>query len=183
MTFQVRYLIGVPRNIKSLEGKLIEIPLTQGQVALIDDEDWDLVKGYKWFAFKMCNTYYAATSQHGGKRPRTLFMHRLIMGANYEQRVDHRNRNGWDNRKDNLRFSSVSENAMNKVSSKGNSMYKGVCWDRGKWKASIAINGVNFHIGRFNSEEVAARAYDEKAKEMFGEFVLLNFKGSLNPEV
>jgi hypothetical protein len=163
---------------------LVEVSLTQGRIAIIDDEDWDLIKDYKWFAFKMCNTYYAVTNYYKEDRSRKLLlMHRLILDAQPGQRIDHKNRNGCDNRKENLRFASVAENAMNKESHTGTSIYKGVCWDRGKWKSSIATGRKSFHLGRFVSEKEAAKAYDKKAIELFGDFAKLNIQNSLNPGV
>jgi len=88
------------------------------------------------------------------------------------------NRDRLDNRKANLRFASSAENARNSSGPRSStSRYKGVSWytDYGKWRAAIGHNGRFRHIGYFSSEEDAARAYDEKARELFGDFAATNF--------
>lgn len=104
-------------------------------------------------------------------------MHRLIMEAKQQQKVDHINGDGLDNRKENLRFATTSENAMNKCSTKNkSSSYKGVSWYKRykKWQAQIKFKGKSIYIGIFDTEIEAAKAYDNKAKELFGEFAKLN---------
>ncbi len=95
-----------------------------------------------------------------------------------DKHIDHRNRNGLDNRKKNLRGCTRSQNYANCPAPKTNkSGFKGVRWDktRNKWKAEISLNDKNLHIGRFLNIEDAIRAYDRKAIELFGEFAYLNF--------
>jgi hypothetical protein len=105
---------------------MIEILLTQGQVALIDDEDYNLVSNYNWYANKDGRTFYAATKiRQKGKRT-TISMHRIIMGAKIGQQIDHTNGNGCDNRKENLRFCTNSQNQQNRHNQlRGTSNYKG----------------------------------------------------------
>jgi hypothetical protein len=111
-------------------------------------------------------------------------MHREILGFGSIKQdprlVDHRNRNGLDNRRENLRPSTNSQNLGNRIGSpNSSSKYKGVHWDstRGKWRTQAQHDGKTYRLGRFDSEEEAAAAYDRKALELWGEFALLNFPG------
>lgn len=89
--------------------------------------------------------------------------------------VDHANRNCTDNRIENLRCCSASKNAMNRGVISSYVKYKGIDFNKGKYRARIKINGKSTHIGYFDSAEEAAMAYDIKALEIFGEFATLNF--------
>jgi hypothetical protein len=95
--------------------------------------------------------------------------------------VDHINRNKRDNRRCNLRVCTQVENMRNRCSTYGSSKFKGVSWDarRKKWMAAIHINGTQIRIGFFADEVDAAKAYDRKARELFGEFAYLNFPGAI----
>lgn len=157
-----------------------EIPLTQGKVALIDDEDYDYVTQYKWYAVKAKGTYYACT--HPKKKDAPIQMHRFIMRVNpFEKiQIDHRSRNGLDNQKHNLRKATHAQNCYNKTAKNGLvSAYIGVTFYKrtNKWRACINFNSKHIHIGYFLYEVDAALAYDNKAKELFGEFANLNFDG------
>lgn len=105
-------------------------------------------------------------------------MHHFILGLDAWTLVDHKNRDTLDNRRENLRVATTSQNGANQSKRPGgSSRFKGVCWDksRGKWKARIMLNYKNVHIGRFLVEEDAARAHDVRAREVWGEFAVLNF--------
>lgn len=157
---------------------MIEIPLTQGQVALIDDEDYELVSKYKWYAERDGNTYYAVSHTSRKTPPRKhIRMHRLITGAQKDQLVDHINFNGLDNRKENLRFATVAENSHRQVITKGKSKYRGVCWSKQqtKWIARIRFNNKRIFLGYFDDEIEAAKAYDRASKKYYGSFGFLNY--------
>jgi hypothetical protein len=107
-------------------------------------------------------------------------MHRTILGAPQGHMVDHINRDGLDNRRINLRAATRAQNACNAIkrhSIRSTSQFKGVHWDkaRSRWAAQIKKLGKVTNIGRFISEEDAARAYDTAAKKVYGEFARLNF--------
>lgn len=140
---------------------------------LIDDEDADLVATYKWsVAIKRGVPYFQSTSKP------SIQLARLILSAPAEFLVDHINGNTLDNRKSNLRLATKRTNAQNMKSNRGStSKYKGVCWDkfRNKWRATIKVDGKQVHLGRFLTEEDAAKMYDKKAKEFFKEFARTNF--------
>lgn len=137
---------------------------------LIDKKDFNLIKKYKWY---LNNRNYVVDSN--GRR-----VHRIIMGVTDPKiKIDHIDGNTLNNCKSNLRVCSQHENTMNRGKS-GNfpssSDYKGVSWYKAgnKWGASIKHNYKKIHIGYFYSETEAALAYNLKAKELFGEFALLN---------
>ena len=163
---------------------------------IIDTEDWDKVKEHKWLrtGSKGHNYPYATTGilhPDGGWRSRTrngkeyrehrtttLSLHHAIMGKPPKGLfVDHINHNGLDNRKDNLRFVTQAQNNQSSRSHKNStSDYKGVFWlkQRNKWRALIGNKGKQIRLGDFTCEHEAALAYNKKAKELFGEYALLN---------
>lgn len=152
------------------------IPLTRGQVAIVDPEDFDFLNRWKWFAIKAGKNYYAARWETQGKM---VFMHRVILGGDYSQVTDHKDRNSLNNRRANLRVATISQNAANIESQENStSKYLGVYWDsnRGKWFVTITKNKTRHFIGRFQDEDMAGLAYDSAAKKLHGEFANLNFK-------
>jgi len=155
------------------------IPLTQGKFAIIDDEDYDLVKGYKWCAIKQHNIFYAVTNicKPDGTQI-TLRMHRLILDLKKGEICDHINHNGLDNRRCNLRSVTKQQNGMNRQKNKnGSCEFKCVSYYKRykKWKSQIQINGKRIHLGYFNTPIEGALAYDKMAKQAFGEYAYLNF--------
>jgi hypothetical protein len=161
------------------------IPLSQEKVALIDDEDYDRVNQYLWCASLAPDkkTYYAKHELPDGDR---LYLHRFIASATKDILVDHKNHNGLDCRKENLRQCTRAQNNANKSKTHGGSKYKGVCWDksRNKWKAELTYDYTHVFIGRFSDEIEAALAYDTEARRYFDEFAHTNFpqKGDSNYE-
>ena len=149
------------------------IPLVQGGFAVVDAEDYERLRKYKWYLCQEGNVFYAFRYTSGAQ----IRMHREIMNAPNGVMVDHIDRNGLYNRKSNLRLCSRRENSYNRRgNSRGSSQYKGVFWHKasGKWMARITYNGNNNYLGLYVNERDAARAYDEKAKELFGDYAYLN---------
>lgn len=157
------------------------IPLTQGKVAVVDDEDFELLNQYKWRTDKGSKTFYGIRTFWDRKKKRyySVMLHREIMRTPKGIEVDHINGNGLDDRKQNMRNCTRAEQSWNRPPNTNSaSKYKGVCWDknRKKWTARIGLNRTLMFIGRYDFETSAARAYDKKARELFGEFAWLNFK-------
>jgi len=158
---------------------MIEILLTQNKIALIDNEDYQIVINHKWCAYReprMFNNWYAATNVRTSKgKYRSVSMHRLILGDCCEgMTVDHINHNGLDNRRSNLRIATATQQQQNRKQTKGYSRFKGVTWNKNAWAARIKHNGKEYHLGRFKNEEDAARQYNYFANLYFGEYAYLN---------
>lgn len=147
------------------------IPLTQGKVALVDDEDYERLMQYRWFAQRTGTEYRAArrTPRVNGKQG-IEYLHRVVIEVPEKAMVDHRNHDPLDNRKANLRICSNAENQMNSRIRPGK-VFKGISFIKGRWRVRVQQHWV----GYFDSREEAARAYDKKAREVFGEFVCENF--------
>jgi hypothetical protein len=147
---------------------------------LISEEDWDLVKGYTWRVFKGKRhpDGYAATTVRTESGRTTLLMHRLIRKVRPGYDVDHINNNSLDNRNSNLREVTRQQNSTNSIKRKigAGSKFKGVTWEKRhlRWVASITKNYKVYYLGEHRNEIDAAKAYNKKAKELFGEFANLN---------
>jgi len=161
------------------------IKLTQGKYAIVDDEDFEYLNQFKWYASKNRNTFYAKRNIYlggGSQNPKSTYevMHRVILNISSKQKqVDHRNHNGLDNRRQNIRICTASENGQNRKSYKNtSSKYKGVSWHKKtkKWVAHITVNKKLLSLGYFKDEHNAARAYNNAAISHFGEYAYLNFK-------
>ena len=160
------------------------IPLTQGKYAIVDQQDYERLAKYKWHAARHGRSCYAqrgtGSAKSGKRKKHLVMMHREIMNVGEDKLIDHKNHNGLDNRRANLRIATWEENCWNKRKTKahGSPQYKGVMWDkrRGKWQAQIGYKGMKIFIGYFDNEKEAAMAYDTKAKELFGEYATLNFE-------
>lgn len=156
---------------------MIEVPLTQGFVALVDDRDADLVLSHKWCADRVGSKVYAYAKVLMGGSRRTCRMHRLIMDPSPGLHVDHINRDGLDNRRANLRVVTPGVNFQNRPPRGGASRYLGVSRNKKRWKASIGFEGKFLHLGTFDTEEQAAVAYDVAAKKLYGRDAALNLTG------
>ena len=151
-----------------------EISLTQNKVALVDDEDFERLNQFKWRAqWGGCNWYAVRTSTVEGKKF-AILMHREIMNASTGIQGDHRNGNGLDNQKHNLRPATHAQNGYNrKLPQKNNKLgIKGVCWHKRakKFNAQIKVDGKKFHLGLFNVLGDADSAYRIAEEKYFGEF-------------
>lgn len=146
------------------------IPLSKSKFAKIDNDDFEKIKSICWH---FSSNSYAYNRSLG-------LMHRYIMNCPDGVFIDHINHDKLDNRKSNLRYCDRTQNAMNLISNSitKTSLYKGVHWDslKNNWVSQIVWYKKHFVLGRFSCELEAAKAYDAKAKELFGEFAYLNFK-------
>lgn len=153
-----------------------EIPLTQGKVALVDDEDYESLNAFKWHAANCNGAYYAARSVWIGLgKQRYVLMHRELLNVSRE--VDHINNDGLDNRRANLRPASRSQQNQNsRKRMECSSVFKGVYWNipSKKWQAYIRVNHIRIHLGLFHCEKAAALAYDSAAVEAFGDYAKTN---------
>lgn len=154
------------------------IKLTQGQWAMVDNEDYKELSQYKWYAKKDHNTWYAlrAVGSLPGKQ-KTIQMHRTILKPDKGLVVDHINHDGLDNRRFNIRVCTHAENSRNKIiQTGGTSLYKGVCWHKRdkKWAVQIKVDNKMRHLGSFKCEKEAAAAYNEAALAYHKEFAHLN---------
>ena len=157
-----------------------EISLTQGKVALVDDSDYDWLNQWNWIVSKDRNTFYAKRTTHTAKiHKRTGGMHRVILGLQLfdKRQCDHRDGNGLNNQRANLRICTPTQNQQAaRKRTIGYSRYKGVSWHYVdlKWFSQIKVNKRKIYLGAFNSEFDAARAYNQAALKYFDKFAVLN---------
>lgn len=143
------------------------IVLKNGLLAIVDDEDYDFLSQWKW---------HTDTWGYPVSGDKNVKMHRRVLNKIDGFEIDHINRNKLDNRKENLRYVTRSQNQMNTEKTKRNKTgYKGVSMDSGKYRATIGVNGKTVHSKRFDTAEQAAKEYDSMAKRFFGRFAVTNF--------
>ncbi len=168
-------VIGMPLTCGALYILIMKtIKLNHGKVALVDDEDYEYLNQWKWFAHKHPRVFYAERTDHSGVKDKTILMHRLIMKTPKGLQVDHIDHDGLNNQKHNMRNCTLKQNTQNKRAY-GKIKYSGVTSNNGYIRSSITIDGKYQHLGMFKTEEEAARAHDVMAKKYYGEFANLNF--------
>jgi hypothetical protein len=153
-----------------------KIELTHDKFAIVDDEDYDKLNQWDWYALVKNTSYAVAVRNTWSKTEKKgiLFtMHRVIMNCPKDKMIDHKDGNGLNNQKSNLRICTNGQNQGNrKLNSNNKSGIKGVSWhkrDR-KWQASIRVGKKRKHLGVFLDKLEAKRIYEKAAKQHFGEF-------------
>jgi hypothetical protein len=167
------------RAVPYIESGVCFVPLTQGAFAKIDVRDAAMVTKKCWYLYRDPRTgrKYAVREEGGA----TVRLHRWLLNTNATEDVDHKNGDGLDNRRENLRTATAAQNTYNaRKRTLGTSKYKGVNKDDGGrcgmiWRSRIRVDRKLIHLGRFGTEEEAARAYDEAARQRFGKFACVNF--------
>ena len=139
-----------------------------GHDVLIDNEDYERVRDIDWH---LSDRRYFRKCKRKGKKVTVIWLHKFILDAKEADVVDHKNGNTFDNRKINLRLCTTNQNAQNrKRFSNNKSGYKGVSFDKGRWRAYININGKRIHLGHYGTREEAYDAYCEASAKYHGEF-------------
>jgi hypothetical protein len=167
------------RPIK-VDGDVAIVHLTRGYVAVIDAADVPLVDQWNWCAEvsrkrdgSFRTVYAMRTDTAPGKKAVTVKLHRVILGAEDDAVVDHKDGDGLNNRRTNLRPATGAQNNFNSRKRVDNSSGKrGVHWHkvRKKWRAEIQANGKKKHLGLFCSIEEAAAAYLTASESLHGEY-------------
>jgi hypothetical protein len=158
-----------------------KIPLSQGKFTLVSNKDYKNLCEFKWFALKHRHTFYAARHINDDGVRTTLRMHRVILNLDLNDRktTDHRDRNGLNNQRNNLRIVSNSLNSYNrKMQTNNTSGYRGVYWHKQqkKWAVYFTQNNKKLKFGGlFSTPELAAYAYDKNIKKVRGKEAILNF--------
>jgi hypothetical protein len=153
-----------------------------GKVITVDDEDYALVSQFRWYTKKRMRkngrvVYYAMTRVHGRQQET---MHRMLLGLTDKSHLgDHRDGNGLNNCRSNIRVADRTTNQWNLIIESNKFGFKGLS-DSGKkekpYRAVITFRSKRIHLGHFHTVQEAARAYDAAAMQYFGEFANLNFK-------
>ena len=166
-----------PRPPVRIDGAVAFIPLTRGYETMIDADLLDIVGCHAWYAQPATPHGPYAVRTVGNRRSRT-WLHRFILDADPAFEVDHINLDPLDNRRANLRLCTRAQNEQNKpIARPGRSGFRGVAWEsrRNSWRAGISFDSRMLFLGYFAECEAAARAYDEAARSLRGEFARLNF--------
>jgi len=161
------------------------IPLSgkagEGLFAKVSLEDFERVAAFRWYLHRTLSpdTFYVCTNEYAGGKPRKIYLHRFVMDAAPGTFIDHINCDGFDCRRENLRFVTRAQNAKNRRSSaKSTSSYLGVFWLKkfNRWVAKIVVKKGEkvIYLGRFTDEKAAARAYNKAALKYHGEYARLN---------
>lgn len=157
-----------------------QIALNENLYALVDDEDFESLSKYKWGASRGRNTWYALAKING----KPIRMHKVLLPGKLW--VDHRDGNGLNNQRHNLRQCTPAQNGGNSIKKRPNkSGFKGVSWSKShnRWEACICINYRTKHLGKFKNIQDAADAYDKAAEAHFGEFAMTNKRMKLDQNI
>ena len=165
------------KNLVEIDGSVAKVKMSHGFVTLVDKADLELIADYRWYAHKRprWKTHYVLANDYSRKT--MLQLHTLLVPYSDGLVVDHKNRNGLDNRRCNLRRCTQAQNHANGPKYRNNtSGYKGVVWvgRANKYAAGISLNGKRKHLGYFVDPIDAAVAYNKAAFESWGEFAYLN---------
>ncbi len=152
------------------------IPLTKGVFAEVDDDDVPVLRRHRWQVVKarISRSPYAMTRIDG----KTVYMHRLLLAAPSGTQVDHKDLDGLNNTRANLRLATRSDQKGNsQIPTSNTSGFKGVYRDTkgNRWRAQIHVGGTTRRLGSHRTPESAAHSYDEAARLLFGDFARLNF--------
>lgn len=138
--------------------------------ALIDDEDFEAINKIDW----CCTGHYGVCDYaHARIKGKLISMHRYILKSDKGEYTDHKNRNGLDNRKENLRICSQSQNQYNRKKQVNNtSGFKGISWHKKskKWQVNLRIPGKQLYFGLYSNKEKALEVYNQNIKRICGEF-------------
>lgn len=152
-----------------------EIDLTQGKIAFVDDEDYDRINQFKWYAHYHKKRWYAIHNlpRQKGKIRKQMGMHNAVIGTLPGLETDHIDGNGLNNQKRNLRFVSTRQNQQNQHVKKS-SHFPGVSWYNAseRWRATIYLNGKQKYLGQFTDELEAATAYRVACEVLTGQRVI-----------
>ena len=163
----------IVRKVNDYSFGTLEIINKQGIsfIVLFDIDDIDIIRSRKWYIGYNSNRMVMCSNGD-------LLSREIMRVSDPKLIIDHINHNTLDNRKCNLRICTQSENSANKrFYSNKSSIYKGVSWYKNnkKWRSSIGYKRECYLLGYFNDEIEAAKAYDKKARELFGQYALTNF--------
>lgn len=162
----------------------MNIFLTKGYIALVDDEDYEEISKHKWYVRtsrtktknRVMTVYAGRHTRMADGSEKMVYMHRAIMNPKPDEHIDHINHFTLDNRKENLRIATQTQNQGNRIIQSNNkSGYKGVSKNGNKWAVYIGSKKTRQYLGKFTSKKKAALAYDAAAIAMYGEFAKLNF--------
>ena len=151
-----------------------ELILTQGKVALVDDEDYEYLSQWKWFAHVGKGKWYAIRNQRVNGKANIVYLHREIMKPSSKLMVDHIDHDGLNCQRHNMRLCTQSQNMRNSRIKEGNFKRVGRATGAAKYTAQITIDGNKYHLGSFETAEGAAFAYNLAASKYFGEYAHLN---------
>lgn len=162
-----------PNKVEFIENNTIKMYLTQGLFTILDAKDYPKIRQYKWYARKTPYTFYASTNVNNSGKRKTIQLHRAITDAPIGMEVDHKDRNGLNNTRANLRVCTKEENQHNASIRKDNtSGFKGIYWMKSSsaWAVSIQAYGKRIYCGIYKSKNEAILVRDKKIRELHKDF-------------